>query len=271
MALSVATIDLPLFVPATRPDRFSKAAAAAPDALLVDLEDAVAPEAKAAAREALAQGLAEADLRGLPVLLRINAAGTPWHEEDLACAARLPLEAVLLAKAEDPADLRRAAEILGRPALALVESGLGMARIREIAQASARLAFGSIDYAADLSMGHTRLALLQARAEMVLASRLAGIPAPLDGVTTAVQDAALIKEDCAHAVDMGFGGKLLIHPAQIAPAREGFLPEQNEIDWAARVLEAVAVSGGGAIRVEGAMVDAPVILRARRILSRAAS
>lgn len=269
MVQDLAAYDLPLFIPATRPDRFAKAAAAAPDALIVDLEDAVAPEEKAAARAALAENLAKADLGGAAVLLRINAAGTPWHEADLAAAAALPLAGLLLAKAETPEDLRRAAQVSGLPVMALIESAKGIAGAREIAKASARLAFGSIDYAADLGMGHTRDSLLSARSELVLASRLAGIPAPLDGVTTAVQDEPRILEDCAHAAELGFSGKLLIHPAQVAAARRGFRPSEAEIAKARRVLEAAA-SGAAALRLDGEMVDMPVILRARRILARAA-
>ena len=101
----------------------------------------------------------------------------------------------------------------------------------------------------------------------MLASRLAGLPAPLDGVTTAIGDEAAVLEDSAHAVELGFGGKLLIHPAQIAPARQGFLPRPADIDWANRVID--AASQGGAVRVDGSMVDAPVVARARQILSRA--
>ncbi|MBH1974675.1 MAG: CoA ester lyase, partial [Rhodobacteraceae bacterium] len=117
-------------------------------------------------------------------------------------------------------------------------------------------------------MGHSRHALLSARSRLVLASRLAGIAAPIDGVTTSLRDATLIAEDCAHAVDMGFGGKLLIHPAQIGPARLGFAPSHEQITWAQRVLEADQTAS--AVQVDGAMVDAPVLARSRQILARAA-
>lgn len=265
MPSEIASLTLPLFVPGDRADRFAKAAAAGPDAVIVDLEDAVAPEAKQPAREALAEGLSTMPA-GMPVLLRINAAGTQWHEADLAAAARLPLAAVLLPKAESADDLRRVADRCGCPVVALIETAAGLHRAVDIAGASARLAFGSIDFAADLAMGHTRQSLLAARSALVMAARLAGQPAPIDGVTTAIHDAERIADDCAHAVELGFSGKLLIHPAQIAPARRGFAPSQAEIDWAARVLAATA--SGAATRVDGAMVDAPVIRRAGQIMAR---
>lgn len=257
----LSSLILPLFVPADRPERFAKAANSGADAMFIDLEDAVAPGAKESARSGLGAVTAP-----VPVLLRINAIGTPWHKADLEVAARMPLAAVILPKTESAAQVQAVQSATGHPVIALVETAQGLALAREIAGQAARLAFGSIDYAADLGIGHSRVALASARAELVLASRLAGITAPIDGVTTALNDAALIEDDCRHAVDMGFGGKLLIHPAQIAPARRGFAPEAAEIDWARRIL---AVPEGAAVAVDGAMVDAPVVARARRILARA--
>jgi len=268
MTQDTANIALPLFVPGDRPDRFAKAAAAGPDAVIIDLEDAVSAAAKATARANIGSVLAETAL-SLPTLLRINGVGSPWHNDDLHAARDLPLAAVILPKAETSADIARVADITGFPVIALIETAKGLAGVEEIAQAAARIAFGSIDFAADLSMGHTRLSLLSARSRIVLASRLAGSPAPIDGVTTAIHDSDAILSDCIHAVEMGFGGKLLIHPAQIAPARQGFRPTQAEIDWAIRILEA-ATQGGAALSVDGAMVDAPVIARANQIMGRAA-
>jgi citrate lyase subunit beta/citryl-CoA lyase len=115
-------------------------------------------------------------------------------------------------------------------------------------------------------MQHTAIALYHARSRIVLASRLAGIAAPLDGVTTAVRDEDQLRRDCAHAVELGFGGKLLIHPDQIAPARAVFAPDPSTVDWALRVL---AAEGAGAVLVDGEMVDPPVLARARQVLRRA--
>ncbi len=267
MHMMIEKISLPLFVPADRPERFAKAVNARPDAVIIDLEDAVAPDNKATARDGLARVLVELS-SALPLIVRINAIGTSWHDDDLRIVKQLPLAVVMLPKSESDDDIKRVAVQSEHPVIALIESAKGLENARKIAKPAARLAFGSIDYAADLAMGHTQLSLLNARSEIVLASRLANIPAPLDGVTTAINAEDILLNDCAHAVELGFGGKLLIHPAQIAPAREGFKPSQQELDWACRVLDA-AQSGNAALRVDGAMVDAPVILRARQICIRA--
>jgi citrate lyase subunit beta/citryl-CoA lyase len=151
--------------------------------------------------------------------------------------------------------------------LALLESARGVGAARMLAAECGRLAFGSIDYAADLGAGHTRESLLLARAELALASRLAGLPGPIDGVTQAIDDAAAIEGDAAYAASLGFAGKLLIHPKQVAPAARGFRPPDAEIAWAQRVVAAMQDSAVAV--VDGAMVDAPVRLRAERILRRA--
>jgi len=253
---------VPLFVPAHRPERFAKAAAAMPDAVILDLEDAVPTDAKEAARAALRH-----DFTGLPVLVRINGAGTPWHAEDLAAAARLAPAAVMLPKAERCEDLAAAAAMLGPsiPIVALVETAAGIAGARTVAShpAVARLAFGSMDFCADLGCAHTREPLLPARMELVLASRLAGRTPPLDGVTTAIGDPAMAQEDARHARALGFCGKLAIHPSQIGAIRDGFQPDTAEMAWA----EAVLASGDGALAIGGAMVDELIRKRARAILA----
>ena len=266
MSATIDRINLPLFVPADRPDRFAKAAAAGPDAVIVDLEDAVAAAARHAARANLAEALKGVDA---PIVLRVNAAGTAWFDADLATAATLPLAAVMLAKAETADACAHVVRTAGVPVIALVETARGIASVAEVAGASARMAFGSIDYAADLGMGHTRDSLMAARSALVLAARLAGQPAPLDGVTTATRNEALIETDCRHAVEMGLGGKLIIHPAQLAPARHSFAPSEDEVAWARRVIAAAQKANGGVVvQLDGTMIDAPVITRARQILVR---
>lgn len=261
-------LGFPLFVPATHPGRITKARASGASFVIADLEDAVAPADKPAARGALSAYLADGP-SGAPLALRINGIGTPWFADDLALAQSLPLAGVILPKAEsaeEGADLR-AALPEGGAVLALVETARGIGEARALARGFDRLIFGSLDYAADLGCAHVPAALAHARAELVLAARLAGQDAPLDGVTTDPRDARLIEADAARAAALGFGGKLLIHPEQIAPARAGFRPQASEIDWARRVLEA-AESAALAV-VDGKMVDAPVIARARLIQNRA--
>ena len=268
MSSTLARLGLPLFVPADRLDRFAKAAAAGADAVVLDLEDAVAPPGKAAAREALLAAVDALASSPCPLLVRINAVGTPFHDDDLGAVARLPLAGVMLPKVEDAAEIAKVAQACGLPVVALVESARGVATAREFARSAARLAFGSLDFAADLGCAHTREALLLARCELVLASRLAGLPPPLDGVTTVYKDAFPVEDDARYAGTLGFGGKLLIHPAQIDPARAGFAPLAEDVAWAKRIL---AAGGDGAVAVDGAMIDQPVRLRAEILLSRAAA
>ena len=263
----VASITLPLFVPADRPDRFDKALAAGADAVILDLEDAVAPGAKEAARSALAGAYASLAAAACPAIVRVNAEDTPFHAADLAACTALPLRAVMVPKVEDADTVARVAGATGLPVLALIESARGLAAARAVAASGARLVFGSIDFAADLGCAHTREALLLARLELVLASRLAGGPAPLDGVTAGIRDTELVRDDAAYGISLGFAGKLLIHPAQIAPAAAGLQPDPDQLAWARRVL--AAGRDGGAATVDGAMVDAPVRLRAEQIERRA--
>lgn len=265
--LDVASVMLPLFVPADRPERFIKAAAAAPDAIIIDLEDAVAPPMKEEARAHLAGNLVCARL-GVPLLLRVNAIETPWHAADLDIAAELPLAAIMLPKSESAAMIAQVHERTNLPVVALIETARGLAAVDQIAQQCERIAFGSIDFALDLAMEHTRTSLQLARSAIVQASRVAGLPAPWDGVTTAIDDTALLQSDCLHAVEMGFGGKLLIHPKQIDPARRAFAPSPEQIEWAHRVF-AAASSQHGAVQLDGVMIDAPLVAQARRILARA--
>ena len=159
-------------------------------------------------------------------------------------------------------------EALGQyvPVLALIEFAAGIAAAREIATHAHRLAFGSIDFAADVGYSHTRDALLLARLELVIASRSAGKPQPIDGVTTNIRDDATVEDDARYAASLGFGGKLLIHPAQVAAARRGLAPSDDDVSWARKIID--AASGSGAIAVDGAMVDAPVLARAHNILQR---
>lgn len=268
--LSVSAIDcaLPLFVPADRPERIRRALASGADAVIVDLEDAVAPHAKAGARRSLAGALREAPPGPACVLLRVNASGTGWRDDDLAAAAALPIHGLVVPKAEDRSDIaavkRSAAGRL--PIVALIESAVGLRAVYDIAAEADRLAFGSVDFSSDLGCDHSREALLLARSEIVLASRLARLPAPLDGVTLTINDDEATRSDARYAASLGFGGKLLIHPAQIAPARRGLAPSESERTWAQRVI--ASAGDGSASAVDGAMVDAPVLARARAILKR---
>ena len=268
MSSDFSTLALFLFVPADRPDRWPKAFAAGADAVILDLEDGVAASAKPGARRTLREGRGAIDAAPCPVLVRVNARSSDDYSLDLDAVRDLGLSGVMLAKAETAADVEATSAATGAPVVALIETARGLAAARPIAAACARIAFGSIDFAADLGAAHTSAALASARSELVLASRLADRPAPIDGVTTSVKDPDLVRADAAHACELGFSGKLLIHPAQIAPAMDGFRPSDDDVAWAERILSARGALGAAA--VDGAMVDAPVFLRAEQIVRRAA-
>jgi citrate lyase subunit beta/citryl-CoA lyase len=262
-----STIALPLFAPADKPERYPKALASGADAVIFDLEDAVALSDKDSARTLLLEARGLLASAPCPLLVRINPEGGPFHAADLIAVRELSLAALVVPKVESADTVRRVADKTGLPVLAIIESGPGLAAARNVAAAGARLVFGSIDFVADLGCAHSREALLFPRCELVLASRLAGAPAPIDGVTTAVKDSDLVRDDVAYAVSLGFGGKLLIHPAQIEPAEAGLQPAAEDVRWASRVL--AAGQEGGAASLDGMMVDAPVRLRAEQILRRA--
>ena len=252
-----------LFVPGDRTERVHKAMTSGADAVVIDLEDAVASAAKASARAALASFV---NTSGRPVYVRINARDTNWYDDDVrAVLAQPQITAVMLPKAEDVAGL---GELADRGIIALIETAAGLARAREIAAAPSvvRLAFGTLDYCADLGMKHTRLALQSARSEIVLASRLGGLPGPIDGVSPSVDDMTLAEDDARISLELGFTGKLAIHPKQLAALRRGFAPSESEIQWARAVQ---AADAGGAVKINGAMVDAPLRALAANMLLRA--
>ena len=254
-----------LFVPGDRPDRFAKAAATGADGVIVDLEDAVAPARKDAARAEVQAWLAG----GGTGIVRVNAPGTPWHEDDLRLAAerRIP---VVLPKAEDPDVVARVvAAVAGAPVVALIETAAGVLAARAVCGVDGvvRAAFGNVDLAAELGVDHAdHTALSHARQSVVLASAAAGAAPPIDGVTTAIGDDEALRDDVRHAVRLGFTGKLCIHPRQVAVAHGALAPTVEQQEWARRVL--AAAPDGAAAAVDGQMVDAPVLARARRILAR---
>lgn len=252
-----------LFVPGHRPDRFDKAAAAGAGAVILDLEDAVGPQDKDAARGHVRDWLAA----GGQALVRINAAGTPWHAADLSALSGLGAE-VMVPKATPHAMAEVARSLPGRALTALVETVEGLAGLRQTVHVPgvARLAFGNLDFGADARIPGGGAALDPARFELVMAARLGNLPPPVDGVTTALKDPEVIAADVARARAMGFGAKLCIHPAQVAPVNAGFAPTLDEVDWAHRILAALEGAGGAAVQVDGKMVDRPLRDRAEEIL-----
>ena len=262
-----------LFVPATHTDRIAKAFAAGAHAVIVDLEDAIDPADKLTAREQLAGFLASS---APPVWVRVNAVTTQWFADDMLMlqAQRDGVAGIMLSKTESKADLDKTAVTSGSalPVIALIESARGVLALGDICSHASvvRLAFGSADLSSDLGCEDSHEALLGARAQLVLQSSAARLPAPIDGVTFSVDDMSLIREDAARAARMGFGAKLCIHPSQLSPTLEGFSPSERDVLWAQKIVAATA-GHAGAIKLDGKMVDKPVIARARLILGQHAA
>ena len=265
-----------LFVPANRPERYFKALASGAGAVIIDLEDAIAPDDKPTARALLEAGFANLPMSDRSrVLVRINASGTAWHNTDLALAnmlAHLGLAGVVLPKAESPDQLANLAASVGLACalLPMIESAAGLEAVNQIARSPqvARLLFGNLDFQADLGMtcGPDEVELQPVRMALVMASRRAGLAAPVDGVTAAIGDLGQVQKDAERSRRSGFGARLCIHPAQVAVVNAALAPTAAELDWAQRVIQASAESQSGVFTLDGRMVDAPVLLLARRML-----
>jgi citrate lyase subunit beta/citryl-CoA lyase len=205
------------------------------------------------------------------VLVRVNAAGTPWYDDDLRVCTGPGVAGIVLPKTDDAAAVERVRRAAGDhvTVLPLIETAQGMWNALSIARTAGvpRLLFGSIDFQLDLGVRDDEL--ISYRSQLVLASRVAGIGAPVDGVTTALDDAATIRRDTLRAIALGFSGKLCIHPKQVGVVNDAFRPTATEIEWARRVVAADAAAGGAAVAVDGKMVDRPVLLKARAILDEA--
>lgn len=264
-----------LFVPGHRPERLRKALDSGAHAVIVDLEDAVAPDDKPRARQALAYAAGALPAQELArVLVRINAAGTQWHDEDVALLrelARHQLAGVVLSKAESVAVIGRVAEAASAPVLPLIESAQGLHALDLVARAPGvlRLVFGHLDFQADLGLhcGPEETELDGVRLALVMASVRNGLPAPVDGVTSALDDESRLAADVARTHRLGFGAKLCIHPKQVVLINDSLGPTPVQRAWAQRVIEASRLHGEGAFRLDGEMIDAPVLQRARRLLA----
>jgi len=256
-----------LFVPGDRPERFDKACAAGADVVILDLEDAVTPDRKAEARESIRTWLQA----GGKAWVRLNGSDTEWHAEDCSLLDCAGLLGVSLPKAESAAQIAALAASLPETLriLPIIESARGICNAEEIAAAPKVqcMAFGSVDFQVDTGILGDGDELLFARSRLVIASALAGIGAPVDGVTIDLADLDLLARDVHRARQQGFAGKLCVHPKQVAPINDGFRSTEHEVQWARQVLDTVAAHDGvGALSLNGKLIDLPVILRAQRIL-----
>lgn len=258
-----------LFVPANRIERFEKALNTAANAVIIDLEDAVPVHLKVQAREELKQWLINHPEH--QVMIRINSKQTEWFNDDIALAQIENVSAIVLPKTETADDISTLQQVRNIAVYPLVETPLGFANIREIARAKnvQALMFGSIDFQLEMEMQGGYYELLSFRNEFVLASKLANIQPPVDGVTVDFKDEALVTLETQQAKNLGFAGKLCIHPAQVDIVNQVFQPSQAEIEWATQVLAAVEQAQGQAVSLNGKMIDLPVISQAKKILASA--
>lgn len=253
-----------LFVPGNRPDRFHSATTSGADVVIFDLEDAVAPESKNAARRAIADHLHAAP----GAIIRINAADTEWFLADIELCRHPSVVGIVLPKADAGDSLVFVAAI--KSTIALIESARGILDLPAVAATSGvvRLAFGPIDLALDLGISAADIVFNPFRLQMVTASRAADIAAPIDGVTREFKMSETVWTDTCNASALGFTGKLCIHPAQVEPIHKAFKPTDAEVVRAIAVIAADAAASGSAVSLDGQMVDRPVVENARRIIAR---
>lgn len=260
-----------LFVPAIRPERIAKARCSGADAIIVDLEDAVPEADKNTARAHLRDVLAQPLPGEAAVWVRVNATGTPWFKDDLAVCGDLPAVAgIMLAKTESATDLQRAATA-GKPLWPLLESAHGFLNLKEIAAEPAveRLTFGALDTALDLNLDQGEgldTVLDGLRIQLILHSRAARLAPPLESVVAEFRDQQRLQRIAQRARQMGFGGMLCIHPAQLDTIHQAFSASAEQREWARRVLDSAAQQAVP-FQLDGEMIDEPVIERARRLLA----
>lgn len=259
-----------LFVPVGAEKHLASAIRHRPDAVILDLEDAVAPEAKAAARAALPEAQAKLAAAGIPCALRVNG---PLRAmvDDLSAADLASLSAVMVPKCDDPRGLQNAAELTGGKVglIALIESPRALVRLEEIAAVPQvqGLMLGSEDYSATLGVNPNGGALELVVSQMAVAASPRGLlPIGFPGSIANFRDLDLYDRQIARGRDLGMRAVAAIHPAQLPVIRATLAPTEAERAWAEKVLE-TAAQGGAVFALEGAMVDAPVLARARRILA----
>jgi citrate lyase subunit beta/citryl-CoA lyase len=266
-AVDLFAVRSVLFLPASNPRAIAKARGAGSDMVVLDLEDAVKPGIKAGAREAAVEAVATA--WPMPVAIRVNGVGSEWHSLDLDAAARSKADLVIVPRAISAHLVHGVAEAVGKPVLAMIETAAGVLAAAEIAPETAGLIAGTNDLAADLRLppGVGRPPLQTALQTIVLAARAAGVAA-FDGVFNGLQDVQGFQAEAEEGRRLGFDGKSLIHPDQIAPCHRAFAPSEYELDRARRL---VAAFEGGAERFEEQMIERMHVESAERLLAKAST
>ena len=261
-----------LFVPATRIDRVTKAFASGADAVIVDLEDAVARADKEQARKDLEIYYNSQDYQ--PIWLRINKAGSEDFFKDIALCQQMPnLAGLILPKAEQAADIEKAHNDTGLPIIALIETALGLYQIDSMAKAAGLLAFsyGFLDLCNDLHVQvatpSAEIVANQIRYQLILTSKVHQLSPPIDTVYTDFNDDKGLEQRVQLWSQMGMSSMLCIHPKQVLRVKQSLQPTEADIEFARRVLEEYKQSGQAVFKIEGHMVDAPVIERCRQLLN----
>lgn len=264
-----------LYVPGDKPRALDKARALPCDGIIFDLEDAVAPEAKAAARQAIADAVTAGGYGRRELILRVNGIGSDWLADDCALAAALPVHGVLVPKVEDESAARRIAALVPDKAIwCMIETPLGVLRAGQIGGASERLAgfvAGTNDLAKELRARHTpdRGPLLTSLSLILLAARAHGLAA-IDGVHLGLDDMDGFEAACRQGVELGFDGKTVVHPNSIEPANRIFGPSAEEVAKARAIVAAWAearAEGKGVARINGAMVEQLHVDEAERLIA----
>jgi citrate lyase subunit beta/citryl-CoA lyase len=261
-------------MPGSNPRALEKARTLPADGVIFDLEDAVAPDAKEAARANVLEALDQGGYGNREILIRVNGLSTPWGQEDLLAAARSGAHGVLLPKVESAAMVQGAEALLTKADQAIwcmMETPKGILRAEEIAGSSPRLGglvMGTSDLAKDLHAAHTamRLPMLVSLGQCLLAARAYGL-AILDGVHLDLDDEEGFRQSCEQGRELGFDGKTLIHPKTIGAANEIFAPSPAELAWAEKIIAAYEAQKAGVVIVEGKLVEQLHVDAAKRLVA----
>ncbi|WP_042688546.1 CoA ester lyase [Azospirillum sp. B506] len=281
MATTVRPRRSVLYMPGSNARALEKGRSLPADGLILDLEDAVAPDAKAMARDTIAGALAAGGYGRRELIVRVNGLNTPWGYDDLRMAAASGADAVLLPKVESADAVRQAEAVLrsagapdGQAVWCMMETPLGILNAKEIAGASPKiggLVLGTSDLAKDLHAAHTaqRLPMITSLGLCLLAARAFGL-AVLDGVHLDLNDDEGFAASCRQGRELGFDGKTLIHPKTIAACNAAFAPDAGEIAQAHRIIAAhaeAAAAGQGVVLVDGKLVETLHVENARRLVT----
>lgn len=269
-----------MFVPGSEPRRIQKTLEVPADILVFDLEDAVSPNDKARAREIVVEALASKDFAERQVLVRVNGVSSPWFKADMQALADIDHHALMLPKCESIADLKALESFVEKDSyrlFAIIETALGVlkaADIAEIISTENALCFGHVDFSADMGLNDNDAStgsIYHARCQLALAAKAYGVKA-IDNICLNVRDEGLIRQDALLGQQLGYDGKLCIHPYQVSIVNEVYTPSIEQVKRAESILDAWEIAqqqGQGVFVFENKMIDLPVIIAQQSVLRRA--